>query len=114
MSDILKISDVQKAIETLNTKGVTGEKVLILQGETFEHAMNAYARICVNVEKKGGWIKTSDRMPEGDEHDEVLVLYRGPYRLLYDVAQIGWLQLHPSHYAYWKTLPEIPTEEITL
>ena len=55
-----------------------------------------------------GWIRTADRLPEGDEHDETLGLYKGPEYLLYDIVQIGWMQLHPEMYPYWTHLPQKP------
>lgn len=55
-----------------------------------------------------GWIRTADRLPVGDEHDEILGLYKGPDYLLYDIVQIGWLRLHPEMYPYWTHLPQKP------
>jgi hypothetical protein len=58
-----------------------------------------------------GWVKTADRLPEGDEHDEILGLYKGLDYLLYDIVQIGWLRLHPEMYVYWTHLPKKPEVE---
>ena len=58
--------------------------------------------------RQPGWVRTADRLPEGDEHDEILGLYNGPGYLLYDIVQIGWLRLHPEMYEYWMYLPEKP------
>ena len=58
-----------------------------------------------------GWVKTADRLPEGDEHFEVLGLYKGTDYLLYDIVQLGWLRLHPEMYTYWTHLPEKPEVE---
>jgi hypothetical protein len=58
-----------------------------------------------------GWVKTADRLPEGDEHDEILGLYKGTGYLLYDIVQIGWLRLHPEMYVYWTHLPGKPEAE---
>jgi hypothetical protein len=55
-----------------------------------------------------GWVKTADRLPEGDEHDEILGLYKGTDYLLYDIVQLGWLRLHPEMYPYWTNLPQKP------
>lgn len=55
-----------------------------------------------------GWVKTADRLPEGDERDEILGLYKGPDYLLYDIVQLGWLRLHPEMYPYWTNLPQKP------
>ena len=57
------------------------------------------------------WIKTADRLPEGNEHDEILGLYKGPDYLLYDIVQLGWLRLHPEMYPYWTNLPQKPEVE---
>jgi hypothetical protein len=55
-----------------------------------------------------GWVRTADRVPEGEEHDEILGLYKGPDYLLYDIVQIGWLRLHPEMYEYWTYPPHKP------
>ena len=57
------------------------------------------------------WVRTEDRLPEGDEHDEILGLYKGTDYLLYDIVQIGWLRLHPEMYVYWIHLPQKPEVE---
>jgi hypothetical protein len=54
------------------------------------------------------WVRTVDRLPEGDEHKEMLALYKGSNFILYDIVQIGWLRLHPEMYIYWTHLPEKP------
>ena len=51
-----------------------------------------------------GWVRTAERAPEGDEHKEILGLYKGKYYYLYDIVQIGWLRLHPEMYPYWTRL----------
>ena len=61
--------------------------------------------------RQPGWVRTADRLPEGDEHDEILGLYNGPGYLLYDIVQIGWLRLHPEMYVYWTHLPGKPDAE---
>ena len=61
--------------------------------------------------RQPGWVRTADRLPEGDEHDEILGLYNGPGYLLYDIVQIGWLRLHPEMYVYWTHLPKKPEVE---
>ena len=57
------------------------------------------------------WVRTADRLPEGDEHDGILGLYNGPGYLLYDSVRIGWLRLHPEMYVYWTHLPKKPEVE---
>ena len=57
------------------------------------------------------WVRTEDRLPEGDEYDEILGLYKGTDYLLYDIVQIGWLRLHPEMYVYWIHLPQKPEVE---
>ena len=58
-----------------------------------------------------GWVRTEDRLPEGNEHDEILGLYKGPDYLLYDIVQVGWLRLHPEMYPYWTRLLDKPEVE---
>ena len=58
-----------------------------------------------------GWVRTADRLPEGDEHDGILGLYNGPGYLLYDSVRIGWLRSHPEMYVYWTHLPKKPEVE---
>ena len=58
-----------------------------------------------------GWVRTAERVPEGDEHDEILGLYKGPDYLLYDIVQVGWLRLHPEMYPYWTRLLDKPEVE---
>ena len=55
-----------------------------------------------------GWARTAERVPEGDEHKEILGLYKGKDYYLYDIVQIGWLRLHPEMYPYWTDLPAKP------
>ena len=55
-----------------------------------------------------GWVRTAERVPEGDEHKEILGLYKGKDYYLYDIVQIGWLRLHPEMYPYWTDLPAKP------
>ena len=59
-----------------------------------------------------GWVRTEDRLPEGNEHDEILGLYKGPDYLLYDIVQVGWLRLHPEMYPYWTRLLDKPEVEV--
>ena len=55
-----------------------------------------------------GWVRTAERVPEGDEHKDILGLYKGKDYYLYDIVQIGWLRLHPEMYPYWTDLPAKP------
>lgn len=57
------------------------------------------------------WARTADRLPDGNEHDDVLGLYKGLDYLMYDLVQIGWLRLHPEMYVFWMRLPEKPEVE---
>ena len=61
--------------------------------------------------RQPGWVRTADRLPEGDEHDGILGLYNGPGYLLYDSVRIGWLRSHPEMYVYWTHLPKKPEVE---
>ena len=57
------------------------------------------------------WVRTADRLPDGNEHDDVLGLYKGLDYLMYDIVQIGWLRLHPEMYVFWMRLPGKPEVE---
>ena len=72
----------------------------------YEHAYDM--AILMAIAALRGWVRTEDRFPEGNEHDEILGLYKGPDYLLYDIVQIGWLRLHPEMYPYWTDLPAKP------
>jgi len=68
-------------------------------------------KVAIAALRQPGWVRTADRLPEGDEHDEILGLYKGTGYLLYDIVQIGWLWLHPEMYVYWTHLPKKPEVE---
>ena len=57
------------------------------------------------------WVRTTDRLPDGNEHDDVLGLYKGLDYLMYDIVQIGWFRLQPELYVFWMRLPEKPEVE---
>ena len=63
---------------------------------------------CAIAALRQGWVRTAERVPEGDEHKEILGLYKGKDYYLYDIVQIGWLRLHPEMYPYWTDLPAKP------
>ena len=63
--------------------------------------------------RQPGWVRTADRLPEGDEHDEVLTLYTKRGHRSVDITEIGWLKLHPELYGYWMPILELPEVEGT-
>ena len=61
--------------------------------------------------RQSGWVRTADRVPEGDEHDYVVAYWCKDKRFgpaTYDTVQIGWVIAHPQQYPYWLPLPPLP------
>lgn len=73
----------------------------------YEHAYDMAILMAIAALRQG-WARTAERVPEGDEHKEILGLYKGKDYYLYDIVQIGWLRLHPEMYPYWTDLPAKP------
>ena len=69
--------------------------------------------MAITALRQPGWVKTADRLPEGDEHDEVLTLYTKRGHRSVDITEIGWLKLHPELYGYWMPILELPEVEGT-
>ena len=98
-------------------------KTLTPQGESWLQAditINRYTQeelgkalpTAIAALREPEWARTADRLPDGNEHDDVLGLYKGLDYLMYDIVQIGWLRLHPEMYVFWTRLPEKPEVEL--
>ena len=77
----------------------------------YEHAYDTACLMAVDALRQPGWVRTADRLPEGDEHDYVVAYWCKDKRFgpaTYDTVQIGWVIAHPQQYPYWMPLPPLP------
>ena len=89
-----------RVLERINYMQCTGDPTIDEQKRAVDTAIAAL--------REPEWVRAADRLPDGNEHDEVVGLYKGLDYLMYDIVQIGWLRLHPEMYVFWMRLPEKP------
>ena len=91
------------------TREEAAEVLELLYGDCDPIEKNTWQALRMGVAAlRQGWVRTAERVPEGDEHKDILGLYKGKDYYLYDIVQIGWLRLHPEMYPYWTDLPAKP------